>query len=575
MTLFRIQAVFGLFDRLAMQGINFLVFKTNTSLLILLFSFISATMSIISVSHCTFVKGAIDIRPDRSEYTVGLFSLAIFDKEHDEDFLGCVIFPDDVEFDDYFRISRIAGTFMATCMTCTFFVLVKTIVFGPTRVLWNACRLGLVLSTAASVFTFAITSSDHCTEDNCSLTGVGMMSVINSFIMAALSLILCIEPTPSNPWYIRWTEEKFLANKDTLALGGTNRPEFVSSEEIERSSQASAQTSVVSEQFSVQDSLMSIATGGLQTSAKLRFGLIGLFFLSWLLSVLGIRNCTFVMLGSEEASFATYMGVGLFSRAYYIDNEFVGCIEHSDERKEDFDPLFHVSRVFGAVAALLMSAVLLVGILQLFTNLARVETWLFVRMLLPCVLVTQGLTGLVFYSDTCNGNDATHCVPGFIGYTVMGNMVLLFVLSVFCCCLPTPANPVFSRWRPEEEDEGEDKSQPGSEAVPPMTTTKKVKSMLTTSKKSKLGVVREGHEPLEEWGMEGLTRTHEIMGDSSTTSETHSVKEVIIKVETSNGERKIIKEIIHHDGTKTLTTSIEELEDELESELVYPGAKIS
>eukprot|EP00527_Entomoneis_sp_CCMP2396_P006691 CAMPEP_0198146644 /NCGR_PEP_ID=MMETSP1443-20131203/30523_1 /TAXON_ID=186043 /ORGANISM="Entomoneis sp., Strain CCMP2396" /LENGTH=525 /DNA_ID=CAMNT_0043810677 /DNA_START=75 /DNA_END=1652 /DNA_ORIENTATION=+ len=506
-------------------------------------------MSILSVSHCTFASGVSGIRPG-ANHTVGLYGLAVFDRKDNENMLGCVNFPEDVEFDLYFRMSRIAGATMASCMTATFLILVRTIVFIPSRSLWNVARAGLSLALMASVLTFAVTSSDHCKKIECTLSGVGIVTVLNCFIVAGLNLIICIEPCPTSPWFVWWTEEHFIANRDTLALGDSNRPEFASSHDIERSSQGSAQSSALSEQFSVQDSLVTNANNRLHRFSRFRFGLLGLIFVSWILSILGIRNCTFVLIESPDSASSVHLGVGLYTRSYYVNNEMVGCIAHSEEEKDNFGALFHISRVFGAVSALLMSAVLLVGTTQLFTNLARVEVWLFVRLLLPCVLVAEALTGLIFYSDLCTGNDSIQCVPGGIGYAVMGNLILLFILSVSCCLLPTPSHPAFARWRAEEEEAD----------FSTVSRSKNIKSMLPASN-NRLGVLNEVDESEEEWGLEGLARTNSYLAGTASYLTGKEVKEVIIRIETSNGERKIVKEITHQDGTKTITTNIEELHD--------------
>eukprot|EP00522_Entomoneis_paludosa_P008105 CAMPEP_0172451490 /NCGR_PEP_ID=MMETSP1065-20121228/9523_1 /TAXON_ID=265537 /ORGANISM="Amphiprora paludosa, Strain CCMP125" /LENGTH=583 /DNA_ID=CAMNT_0013203453 /DNA_START=121 /DNA_END=1872 /DNA_ORIENTATION=- len=563
MAVARLKAIAGRADQTFMDTVHYIIFKCNTSVMVLLFALISTIMAILGVSYCTFVTGLSDFRPG-GKHTVGLYSLAIYDDAGEgSNLLGCVSFPEDVQFDFFFRMSRAAGACMAACMTGTFLLLIRNIVWAPSRTQWNLARLGLTLATVSSVLTFALTTSDHCDDTDCRLSGIGIVTVFNTFIMAGLALIICIEPAPTHPWFVYWSEEHFIANRDTLALGELNRPEFVSSQELERSSQGSdgdlvfpnSQGSVFS-QISVQDSLVSTTKKAVHSHRLFRYVLLSSFFVAWLLSILGIRNCTFILVGQEDQDSSMYMGVGLYTRAYYVGDDKVGCIAHSDANKDHFDGFFQSSRVFGAVAALLMSVIFVVGIAQLFSNMAKIELWLFVRFLLPCAFISEAAMGLVYFSEICNGTDGYQCVPGAIGFTVMANLTLMFTLCSACCVLPPPSNPLFARWRAEEE---EDEFSCTQSLTPSSSSqqSKKIKSMLPPPT-SKLGVLDEAEESV------ASEEDFEKKGQSSAASTTSSVSpssSVSVRVEVSNGERKTITEITQPDGSRAMTTDIEDLND--------------
>jgi len=563
-----------------LDTLNYLIFKCETSFMVLLFAFASAVMAVLGVSHCTFVTGLSDFRPG-GKHTVGLYSLAVYDENGGPDLLGCVNFPEDVNMDAYFRLSRAAGAISAACMMGSFLILIRTILWAPSRMQWTVARFGLLVATVSSVLTFAIKSSSHCQETDCKLAGMGIVTIFNAFIMAGLALILWIEPPPVRPLFVYWSEEHYIAGRDTVAIGEMNRPEFVSSQDIfdRASSQGSdagvgedgagdlvfpnSQGSVFS-QVSVQDSLVSSTQNMVHRYSSFRFALLGTFGLAWLLSVLGIRHCTFLLVGREEQHTDMYMGVGLYTRAFYVGDDNVGCIAHSDANKSHFDGYFQASRVLGAVASLLLCVAFLVGIAQLFSNLAKVELWLFVRFLLPCAFVAEALMFLVYASDLCNGNDGYECIPGAMGYTVMGNLTLLFTLCAVCCVLPPPSSPVFTRFRREEEEE---------EFSLASSKRKKIKSMLPPPN-SHLDSVDEEEESSVESEADGHGNARSTQ-PSSLESQLSTESNVNVRVEVSNGERKTIREITQPDGSTTMTTTIEDLSEEqdLESEMNGYGSQ--
>ena len=197
---------------------------------------------------------------------------------------------------------------------------------------------------------------------------------------------------------------------------------------------------------------------------------------AWLVSLLGVRNCTFLQWG-DVYSHRT-MGLGLYTRAYYMNShpDMVGCIAYPRHRNNHqqtddlLDPVFQAARVFGAVTALLLSVVLTLCLVQCVSRLAcRLELWLFVRFLLPFAAISQALTHVVYRSHLCrpelNSSSSAmlltsmhqhessedqaqehldgRCTPGALGYTILLNVLLLVLLSLLSCWLPPPSHPIF------------------------------------------------------------------------------------------------------------------------------------
>ncbi|KAL7578870.1 hypothetical protein ACA910_006845 [Epithemia clementina (nom. ined.)] len=228
---------------------------------------------------------------------------------------------------------------------------------------------------------------------------------------------------------------------------------------------------------SVQQALVSSADIHNRWQRSFCFRLLWLVALvaAWLTSVLGVRNCNYLQWGAVKSHLT--LGLGLYTRAFYLSPQpdMMGCIAYSASAKDnDFDHFFQAARVFGAVTALLMSVVVVACLAQCFTRIGcRMEVWLFVRSLLPFAAVSQALTHLVYSSDLCttrtpvtvphsssssssetgDEDDDVRCIPGAMGYAILFNVLLIAVLSLLCCWLPPPSNPIFIRFQKTERDE--------------------------------------------------------------------------------------------------------------------------
>ena len=590
---------------------QYVMLRCNTYVTLLVFSCLTTILAILSVSHCSFVIGIDHLAQDNQPHMIGLFSWAVLDPRDYNKILGCVAFPPHVQMDAHFRLSRVAGTIMTVNMTGTFLLLLWTILFhqrGPTSTfwLWKCIRSGMVMATVSGLFAFTILQSDHCSETDCELSNVGVATAFNVFLMASLTLIVCLEPPPHTPWLELWTDNHFIDRdqkpdslarchvKDQIQFGGptpssSNDDNSRSFQDIEEEWKAAAEKKRVSsvammrsvkkesreenedddDDFDVksQSSAGSIvgfffnstvphAASSLPTSRtattatedsircqnvsfgdvheslvgasqhnnrlqhSLAFRLCWLMSLAgaWMMSVLGVHNCTFLRWGGVEDTSLT-LELGLYTRAFYMDGKGkhgAGCIAYNSRKDagKEFDNVFQAARVFGAVAALLMSIVLVLTMAQCLSKLCcRLEMWLFLRSLLPFAALSQALTMLVFSSDLCSRttfgpptalsleerdaenteSNVLKCVPGAIGYTVMVNVVLILSQSLICCWLPPPSNPIFARFRDEF---GHDENEDGKEEEHEVFTspnTKMIRS-IKPSKTSRLGTIMDEQE---------------------------------------------------------------------------------
>lgn len=270
---------------------------------------------------------------------------------------------------------------------------------------------------------------------------------------------------------------------------------------------------------------------------------------------------------------SSFTGIGLFKRSVYNSGKYLGCIEYPDKTKRDFDPVFLTSRVFAAVAAMLMTVVVILNVVQLFFNCAKEEIWIVIRLLLPCATLFQVLVFLVYKTETCSYDDLIACVPGQLGIWVILNVVLMVILSILVLLMPPPPHPLFARFRATDETHKNDSAQISSIA----SITRERNSILDSSS---LKMVKDGQRNQPEVFYPGddedgntAFESHEGDHDHNSSPPERIIRinpvpppqpaELItVAVEYNGNEKKIIKTLTHPDGSKTITTTIEELVDD-------------
>jgi hypothetical protein len=529
---------------------------------------LAMVFSILAVSHCNFVT--------TEGHTLGLFRAAQYDGNGN--FLGCLsIEESEIEIDGLFRNARAFGTLTALLSTASFVLLLFSITFHPSNILWVAIRIMLSAATVFSMFVFTVVGSSFCSEEECRISGVGILNIFNTFLLASLSTVTFIDTPPEHPIFTVWTDDLFTQDKDTLVSDGEGAfPEYFSREDARRIAEAIASDggdsvdilemeivdgepqfvnggrSVLSDQPSIQESMM-IALS-LQRSKAFRYSVVAMIVLMWSLTIFGVRRCTFIDVSAKADPNSQKFGMGIFSRAVYQEGEMLGCLAYQDEAKGDFSFGFKVSRVAGTIAAFLMTAVLLCGVLQLFTTIAKELGWLFIRTMVSVSLVFQLLTFVAFRSEICTKSDVIECSIGGAGKMAIFNSILLLGFVILSCILPPPANPVFARWRPPVDDDGQHQDDQHHRNL-----TERGIAIMEKGRPidSKLSVVQEGDETDTEMNSE-------VCADDVPMAQ--GAETIIVRVEFGPGEKKTIKEIVHPDGSKTITTTIEDVNLDVEDE---------
>ena len=574
---------------------------------------------ILSVSRCTFLVQQNSLVEQNLE--MGLFSRAVYDE--DGDLLGCVSYTDhSADFiDNMFKVGRAFGIIAALCTSIVFLFTSVSILFLPKgcEILWSAARFYSSAGCIGQMFSFFVLNSSHCQseEHSCKLSSVGKLAVFNILFMGALTIKLFLEPQPKKPWicwYQDGMEEGTLVatyqspsrdprRKETLSTVDPFTAEFVASEEDDtdrdmtnnddneepmlemelegtdhRKNKGGACAVSVGSQgsrISVQESLTSKL--GIQSLKSFRLVFTCLVAIAWIASVIGVQNCTFMLVGPSEGEKSDYSALGLFSRATYYKGELIGCLAYPDEAISRFDQSFQSSRIFGTITAFLMTSVFTMSFTLLFVQIAKDEIWLVMRVLLPCATISQILVFFGYRTKTCTMTDLIECRPGGAGIMVIINIFLMVTLSIVLILVPPPPSPVFRIFGKNEvyprQSEPPNKTKSAVNGISSTQTHSPTSPQFTNSRRPRrlMTPIPESHSKELSGGSE--SSFHSSTGPKKAVRIAEETETISVKVEFSGNEKKTTKTVTHADGSRTITTTIEEIDEDSSGDYDYDGSQ--
>ena len=115
-------------------------------------------------------------------------------------------------------------------------------------------------------------------------------------------------------------------------------------------------------------------------------------------------------------------------------------------------------------------------------------------------------------------------------------------LSLLSFVVPPPANPLFSRWKPQKEISRDIEA----DTVQMNRTWDQEPGPLLLPRSTMAGEI--------------------IRTEDAIIPRAHGPETITVRVEFGHNEKKTIKEIIHADGSRTITTTIEDLYDDVDLE---------
>jgi len=423
---------------------------------------------------------------------------------------------------------------------------------------------------------FMALGDSHKCGSGCSLAGVGVLAVFNTLLLAALSVVFIFLPMPTTPWLVFWEHsdnsqqgEEMVASIKELNNSSNRVPQDfeddgdddVENSSIISSSNSQQERNIISDSQQQIDHKRIIVTS-IQDLPSFRLVTVALMMVACAVSVMSVNRCSFLLIGPRQGSIyvstRVFSDKGLFSQAIDdISGEFIGCVAFSSQTASEFDGAFRTGRAFGAITTMLLTTVLVLATAQLFCHAAlRRKIWYSFRLFLPIITVSQLITFSAFASNVCQGT--AECRPGGAGIAAILNVFLLLTLSFLVCMLPPPLNPVFKvmqspppssvEEQPQHQVEEEEEDHHHQHPMTEISTDPRI-------------MHHEG--PLagsygltdEDTDSDGLYYNWETKAKTGE----DDVESIDVKVLYTETEKKTIRTILHKDGSKTITTVIEEL----------------
>ena len=230
---------------------------------------------------------------------------------------------------------------------------------------------------------------------------------------------------------------------------------------------------------------------------------------------------------------------------------------YSSQTVAEFDAAFKAARAFGAITTLLLTSALVLSVAQLFCHTAmRHRIWYSFRLFLPAITVSQLITFSAFGSNICR--DRAECRAGGTGIAVILNVFLLVTLSLLVYRVAPPAHPVFQRVIRGPGPTVELQQARAQRHVQPMP------EILTDSRAEHLegpvGLTDDDTDNDELYYSWDAKSQHIPAGNERCTTPNDGAERIDVQFFYTDTEKKTIKTVHHKDGSKTITTVIEELQ---------------
>ena len=299
--------------------------------------------------------------------------------------------------------------------------------------------------------------------------------------------------------------------------------------------------------------------------------------LSMIFSYVGLAGCQFMKVRVDEVD--EDFGFGFFNQvAYDSDGDKFGCLPYDEDTKDDFfsDSPWKAGRAFGTLTVMTLTfAFFTLALVMLFLDMYKGILWIALRVMYTIAFLTNLFTFSVFAADICSDTDCTVGPSG--GLAIFNIWILIFLIIISWLTLPPP-NPVFRLSEgpsPEniaevrevkEDDHGREQ---GVETIANQERfieygKQKQPAMLGEEKEDD-GECKESPYDEEGGGKGGEKPNDEERHESNTSTDSPN-ENVKITTEITPEGKKIVEVVTHPDGAKTVTTTIEALEDDDEEE---------
>jgi hypothetical protein len=307
--------------------------------------------------------------------------------------------------------------------------------------------------------------------------------------------------------------------------------------------------------------------------------MFGLTLLSMIFSYVGLAGCQFIRISSEETTpdDGQVNSYGFFNQVIYDrpGGDKIGCLPYDKDVRDEYfsDSAWGAGRAFGIMTVVALTvAFFMLALVMLFLGLYKDTLWLILKALYVIAFLTNLFTFSVFAADVCSemSGSATSCKAGPAGGLAIFNIFILIFLIIMSWLVPPPPNPVFRRWEDpsstlEEIVEVCDVKEGDEHGLD--TVASKERFMEYDDKQQEQPVVvieKDGDNGEGEEKPYDEERHETDMSMDTTTTTSRPDENVQITTEITPDGKKIVEVVTHPDGSKTVTTTIEALEDDYE-----------
>mmetsp|Transcript_5139 Transcript_5139/g.15036 ORF Transcript_5139/g.15036 Transcript_5139/m.15036 type:complete len:476 (+) Transcript_5139:144-1571(+) len=219
-----------------------------------------------------------------------------------------------------------------------------------------------------------------------------------------------------------------------------------------------------------------------RTQSILRWSLLAGTIFAFVAANVSTFGCRFMNSGFEDASNdffngdrqQTEQGLGFFRGAVYEDDgDFQGCLSYSSDFENSFfdDSAVGAGRAFAVMTYILVYGAAIISILlALLNHPIKKILWLVMRGSLVGAFVTNLLSFSIMATDLCHDDVAVgvdeyrqlRCEVGASGTMAIVNVLVLLALSVASFLVGMPPNPVFRMWEDGDDDAAAEATDPSA-----------------------------------------------------------------------------------------------------------------
>lgn len=136
---------------------------------------------------------------------------------------------------------------------------------------------------------------------------------------------------------------------------------------------------------------------------------------------------------------------GLFRRAAYDTEGFIGCVDYSSTFILDDDIYFKVARTAGLTMVMLGTIASIICLfVQCLSKAGKSKLWTIMQFTFLLSFLSQTAISTIYITELCAAADK--CRIGATGIQAACNTFFLFIMVIATACSLPPRNPVFRLW---------------------------------------------------------------------------------------------------------------------------------